>query len=473
MDRHIQIDGVKKDSVQYLRLVCGIIVSKISQLRGTGLKAKSARGTMILTVGVFAERGMRLVRNMILARLLAPEDFGMMAVVMAVLVFLEATTNVGVDKSVIHNRRGSDASYLNAVWWFQTVRIAFLVVVGVLFAPIISKFYEKPEMLRVLQATFLSVLFYGLATPPLAVLQKKFRFLKAMLAVQGSSVLATIATIIIACYMRSVWALVAGQVIGGVLLCVLSYVFYPFRPRLNIDRGCFGELMSYSRGMVGLSFLTIVALQTDVFVLAKMVPTVQLGMYTLALALAQQPAAVFDKTIGRVLLPAFAEKQNDSAYLCKTLQKIVCVTYVLGVPVVVLTSVFAGPLLSLVYGVQYRAVAVPFVLLCWSMFFSMQGSVFAQIYLAMGVPHLHRRYVVVLALLIVSLIYPGIALFGLTGAAGVLLLSNCTALCLQIIWVRRVIGFGFRHYVRCWAPMGVPTVAAVGTNKRTSVESPA
>jgi len=436
-----------------VNLINKTFVTITDKIKGNSLKARSARGAMVLTVATFIERLTRLVRNMVLARLLAPEDFGLMAIVMAVLTCLQAFTDVGVRQSVIQNKAGAKEEYLNIAWWFQAVRGLGLFVIAFLGAPAICSFYDKPELLGMLRVSIMTVLFSGLTSPRLFVLEKDFRFLKVVFSVHGSALLGALLTIFLALYMQNVWVLVIGYVSQSVLTCFLSHVLCPFRPKFTIDRNSFNELLWFCRRMLGLTFLTIVSLQTDVFVLGKLVPTAQVGMYALALSLAVQPSGMFGQTIGRVLLPAFTQKQDDKQSLCRAALKMIRTTVVLGVPLVAIAAIFAGSILSVVYGPRYAAVAVPFGILCASQLFRIQGHILAMIYLAIGQPQLQRRYVIILAALIIGLIYPGVVLFGLAGAAGVLLLSNGISVCLQVVWMRRVIGLHFKDYVACWIPM--------------------
>jgi len=433
-----------------VNLINKTFVTITDKIKGDSLKARASRGAIVLTVATFIERLTRLVRNMVLARLLAPEDFGLMAIVMAVLTCLQAFTDVGVQQSVIQNKAGAKAEYLNIAWWFQAVRGLGLFVIAFLGAPAICSFYDKPELLGLLRVSIMAVLFSGLTSPRLFVLEKEFRFLKVVFLVHGSAMLGVLITISLALYMQNVWVLVIGYVGQSVLTCFLSHVLCPFRPKFTIDRNSFNELLWFCRRMLGLSFLTIVSLQTDVFVLGKLVPTAQVGMYALALSLAMQPTGVFGQTISRVLLPAFAEKQDDPKFLRHAMLKLIRATVVLGIPLVAIAAIFAGSILSLIYGPRYAVVAVPFGILCAAQLFRIQACILAMIFLAIGQPHLQRRYVILLAALMIGLIYPGVVLFGLTGAAGVILLANTIALCAQVIWVGKVIDLRFKEFVFCW-----------------------
>ena len=429
------------------------ISNKIALIKGSSLKARAARGALILAIGTFFERGMSLVRNMILARMLAPKDFGLMAIVLSVLTVLESFTDIGVRQSIIQHPEGNRREYLSIVWWVQVVRTVGLFIAAFLIAPAICRFYGKPELLNLLRVSFLVVVFGGFTSPGFSLLDKEFRFIKALFLIQGTSLIGTVTTISLALYMQSVWVLAIGKVVESAVQCLLSNLLCPFRPMLKIDRRYLKDVISFGRGMAGLSFLTIISLQTDIFVMGKLLPSEQVGMYALALSLAQQPLLFFSRTMGRVLLPAFAEKQNDKRALCSAVVKILKSILLFGIPLSVLAALGSKTILSVIYGAQYSVVAVPFALLCFAMLFYVQAVVLSQIYMGIGMPHLHRRYVILRASLVICLIYPGIKLFGLAGAAGVLLFSHTIAVFMQIIWMKSVIGIRFKDYIHCWWPL--------------------
>lgn len=423
-----------------------------SQLRGNSLKARGARGVMSLGIGTVAGRGARFVRNMILARLLAPDQFGAMAIIMVAAMVFEAFTEVGVKQSVIQNKRGADDDYLNVAWWMQAVRGLGLFVVARLVAPWISSFYDKPELLKLLQVSFLAILFRGLVSPRVQVLEKEFRFGRAMFLTQSSAVLGAIITIGLACTIRNVWALVIGFVVEAAILCLLSHIFVPFLPSFKIDKNSLGELMKFARGMFGLPVLAMVSLQTDVLVLGKLVPSEQLGMYYLALVLAYLPIDLFSRIISPVLLPAFAQKQDDKKSLCQAVLQITRGAAIISVPLVTFMATCASGILLLTYGSKYATVAVPFGILSVSVLFRIHKNILGMVYLAIGKPHLHRRFSLILAATIVITIYPGVKFFGLNGAAMALLFASLLTFCAQVIGTQRHIGLHFDRYVSCWLP---------------------
>jgi len=435
-----------------VNLINKTFVTITDKIKGDSLKARGARGVVTLGIGTVAERGLRLVRNMILARLLAPDDFGLMAIIIAISTLFEVFSDIGVRQSVIHNKKGAEYEYLNMVWWLQTVRSLVLFAIMFLIAPSISSFYGKPELTLFLRIAFVAGIFHGVISPRVHALQKELRFGRWVFISQGAGFLGTVFAIGSAFWFRNTWALVIGFTAEALSRCLLSFILCPFWPRFRIDWNSSKELLRYVRGMVGLSFLTIVYMQADVFVLGKLMPTKQVGMYVLALALARQPTGMFSRVIGDVLLPVFAEKQDDKQSLCRAALKMIRTTVVLGIPLVAIAAIFAGSILSVVYGPKYAAVAVPFGILCAAQLFRIQKTILGVTYLALGKQHLHRRFVLIMVTIILIAMYPGVKFFGLVGAACVLLLADVIGLSMHVVGMQGLIGLRFRDYASCCLP---------------------
>ena len=233
------------------------------------LLSRGIRAGSILTLGSLAENILRFIRNIILTRLLAPDAFGLMATVMASVVVVEVFSEVGLKQSVIQNKRGAEESFLNIIWWISSLRGVILYIIGYFIAPFICDFYEKPELLLLIRVGFLSILFNGFLSPRVHVLEKEMRFKKWVILMQGSGVLGVLIAIVLAFYLQNVWALVFGYIAESFVRCALSYLFVPIKPQWNLNRVFLQDILTFSKRMFGLPILTMLFLQTDVFVIGK------------------------------------------------------------------------------------------------------------------------------------------------------------------------------------------------------------
>ncbi len=440
------------------------IAEKIKLLQGDSIKAKSASGILKLGIGTGLERALRVVRTMILTRILLPEEFGLMSIVLILVNVFEQLSEVGMKLAIVQNKRGSDPEFLNATWWFQAVRGLGLFAAAMLAAPFVSSFYDKPHLLKLLQFALLAVIFRGFISPRAHALQKEYKFGLVVLHIQGSALCGTIATIVCAYLLRNVWALIIGYVTEYFFLCFLSYIIAPFKPRFSIDRDCLKELLIFSRGMLGVPSISLIGYAAPTFVLGKIVTEEQLGWYALAWQLVSIPLIFYNKIVSPVLLPGFSKKQDDIVSLNKTVLKLCKLLAAIFVPLVTYMIICSSGLLIFLWGSQYVDATISCVVLSLLLIVRTQSSVLGTVYVAVGKPYLQRRYVILMSSIIVLMIYPAVLYGGLAGAAMTSVIGSSVAMFMQIFWSRRAIPLKFGDYMSCFVPgllMSVPTAITI------------
>ncbi len=422
----------------------------VGRVMGAGLKAKSFRAVMKLSAGAGVGYGLKFARGMILARLLAPSDIGLMAIIMSFSMAFEALTEIGIKSAVIRSRQGAEADCLNVAWWFQVIRGFLLFCLAIFAAPWISSFYDRVELLNLLRVSSLAILFRGLVSPRAYVLEKEYRFGSSVMLNQGSAALGVITTIILVFMIRNVWGLVIGFVAETAILSLASFIFVPIVPRFKVDRQNLVELMSFARGMFGLPILTFVSNQAPILVLGKVISDDQLGLYSYASLLAYFPIMMYSNMVEPILLPAFSQRQDDHVALRRGLLLVTRWTAAFGIPVAAYMACCSGELLSIIYKPAYAAMAVPFAILCVRIVAWTEVGVLATLYFAVGQPRLHRHCSIASAVAVIALVYPASVYLGTVGAAGVVVASNLLLLFLQIVGCHRIIGLKFRSYARCY-----------------------
>jgi O-antigen/teichoic acid export membrane protein len=384
---------------------------------------------------------------MILARLLAPSEFGLMAIVLACSQLFEALTDVGVAPAVIQNKEGDKDAFLNVAWWFSAMRGLCLCLIGFVVSPWIGLFYGEPSLSSLLRVAFLTMLFAGLTSTRLYVLQKNLMFGRYVWVTQGSGLAATVLTLVIALFVPNVWALVFGYVAEAVIRCIASFALCPFVPTWHFDVDCLKGLLGFSRGMFGLPILTFLVLQADVFVLGRVCSKEILGAYSLAAALSSIPLAIFSSAAQPMILPVLCGFQEDLPRLRTTFLGITRTIFSFGFPMATCMAIFGRPVLAIAYGARYTMMGVPFGVLGFYFLVYMAGTVIASAYMSLGRPGLHRRFTVIRAALMAIVIYPAAKFFGPAGAAGALLFCLVVASIFQVLNLRRVVDLSLRRYL--------------------------
>ncbi|TRY18639.1 oligosaccharide flippase family protein [Tessaracoccus rhinocerotis] len=406
------------------------------------LGKKALRGGTFLAVATVIERLARLGRNMLLARIIVPDQFGLMALTMSVLAVLGAITEVGVSHAVVQNKRGDTPEFLNVAWWFGVVRGVVVGILAILLAGPVARLYDEPELGKLLLVAPVVILFTGLTSPKVFALQRKFQFKATLWTNQGAALLGTMLTIVLGFLLQNVWALMWGAVFEFFCRFVLSFILCPIRIRFRLDRVSVRDLLKFTRGMAGLSILTMLVIQADTAVLGMVVSAHQLGLYAFAIALAGFPLGVFTSVIEPLIVPVLSQAQDDFEALRRRVLALSRLVWLFGLPLMATLSIVAEPLLRLLYGPPFGEAAHAFALYCAFVMVYMNSIVSFFVYVAIGKPELQRRFTLVRALLVVLLLYPLSVLLGIEGAALALLIAMVGSMAVQLFNLRRVIGLG-------------------------------
>jgi O-antigen/teichoic acid export membrane protein len=415
-------------------------------LLGDALRAKAMRGGAWLGTGSVAEQAVRFARNLLLARILAPGAFGTMAIVLSSALLVDMLTDVGTRAAIIQNPRGGQAAYLDASWWMGLCRSIFSYSIIFAIAPWISRFYGRPEISGLLRVALLSVLFNGAMSPRSALAQKEMKLGRWAAITNGGGICGVILTVALSFYMRDIWALAIGYCGENVFRFLLSYALCPGAPSLHFDRSAARELLTFSRGIFGLSILNLIVARADIFVLGRLYPLATLGLYTMAVTLVTTPSVYCTNMLGQTLIPALASVQDDGPRVNRILLEITSWLLLLGMPFAVFICLSAPSLLRLAYGARYVAATGPLSVASAVVFLTVLNAVPTIVLFAKGLPALHRHAVALTAAVMLVAIYPAAKFLGPIGGQISALLAVAAGYLFQLILLRSITGLNLLQY---------------------------
>ena len=431
-------------------------------LLGDGLKARAMRGGTWLGAGSVAEQAVRFGRNMILTRLLAPNAFGAMAIVMSCSSIVGTLTDVGQRAAVIQNPRGREDAYLNAGWWMGMGRAICMYAIIFTVAPFVGRFYGNSELCALLRVALMSTLFEGAMSPRSILPEKDMRFGRWMAISNGGAICGVITTVILSFYLRDVWALAIGACSENAFRFLLSYILCPGLPSLGWDRHVARDLYKFSRAVVGLSFLNLIFSRTDIFVLGKLYSTTTLGLYTMGVLLVQTPSSFLTRMMGQILFPSFAHVQDDKERINRILVGTTSWLILLGLPGVVAIYLCGHSLLTVIYGARYAAAFAPLAVAATVVFLNVLNAGITCVFSGIGRPELHRRAVAASAVAMLIAIYPACKLFGVVGGQVAALLAIILSYFLQLIRMRGLTGLDLLRYGKAFVPPVLGSAVMLG-----------
>lgn len=344
-----------------------------------------ARGALWMTAFKASERGIGMLSTVILARLLVPADFGLIAMATSVIAFLELATAFSFDIPLIQNQK-ADRHHFDTAWTLNLVFHVALAVVLVLVAGPAATFYEEqrlPAVIYVLAAGFLAS---GFSNIGVVQFRKDLDFGKDFWVMLSKKLIGFAITIPLAFWLKSYWALVAGMVAGNVLSVVATYVLHPYRPRFSLSRA--GEMLGFSKWLVLNNAVQFLRLRSPDFIIGKIAGTSALGLFSISYQISALPLTDLVAPINRVVFPGYSKVASQMSLLrgsyCDTLAVIALCALPAGFGI----GAIAVPLIDLFLGAKWAA-AAPLVGIL-----AIFGALHAlhtnsgSIYNAIGKPHL-------------------------------------------------------------------------------------
>lgn len=393
------------------------MTSFLDRLSGTGIFARALRGSAIITGGYLVSQALRLASNLVLTRLLLPEAFGVMALVMVFLVGMAMFSDMGIGPSIVQNRRGDEPDFLHTAWTLQVIRGVVLWLGACVMALPAAWIYGLPELAWYLPVAGLALLISGfnptrIETANRHLLQGRVTLLDVL-----GQVLTLLAMVGLAVLMRSVWALVIGNLLGAAIRLALCWAFLPGAPdRFRWDRTAVSELIRFGKWIFLSTVAGFLLAQGDKAILGLVLAVDRLGIYNIGYFLASFPFMLGVTLVGRIMVPIYREAAADPDGLGSRMRRmrfgltgtILTLLFVMGV--------FGVPIVALLYDVRYVAAGAVVVAIACVQIPQVVGMTYDQSALAVGDS---RSFFLVLALRVTvqtALFLAGAMLGGLPGA---------------------------------------------------------
>jgi lipopolysaccharide exporter len=378
------------------------------------LNRKMASGLLWLTLMRFSIRGLGLANTVILARLLVPKDFGLVAMAMSIIAMLELATSFNFDIVLIQNQ-GADRSHFDTAWTLNVLFYAGLTILLLLLAYPAAVFYEEEQLPPVIFALAVGFMARGFENIGIVHFRKEMNFRKDFIVQVSRKFIGFLVVVPLAFYLRSYWALVTGMVLGNALSTALTYVLQPFRPRFSLSAA--RELLGFSKWLLlnnGIMFLQV---RSPNFIIGKLQGASALGLFNLAFDVATLSTTELVGPINRVVLPAYSKLSHDRKLLRDSYLDVLAVIALVAFPAGLGVSAIAHPLVDLLLGDKWAAAApLVAVLAVFSGIQTLQANS-GVVFNALGKPYLNTLLGVMNATLLLSASIPLAANLGSMGVA--------------------------------------------------------
>lgn len=272
---------------------------------------KAMRGGTWTMAGYGASQVLRLASTLTLARMLAPQAFGLVALVNVFLSGLEMLSDLGIGMDVVQHPRGDDPVFINTAFLIQAGRGFVLWGIATALAYPFARFYHQPAVLTLLIVGSLSVLFRGFNSGSLWGLTRHVELGKYNLLTTGSDFLGLVVSIIWAIVSPTAWALVVGRVASTVALLVASHAIAKHRVSLDWDPCAAKAIFAFGAGIFLSTATYFLGGEAERLIVGKFVTLVELGCFSLALSISSAAAKGLQQIIVQVFFPMMSDSLRE------------------------------------------------------------------------------------------------------------------------------------------------------------------
>ena len=267
-------------------------------------KKKAIEAASFVVVGFGLSQIIRLGGNIVLTRLLVPEIFGILTLARVFFMGIGLFSDIGLEPSIIRSQRSDDPVFLNTAWTIQIIRNIILALIAIGLGIPASIIYKEPQLAILVPVIGLFSIPDGFRSTSLVMLSKELRqrtLTYIELAVQVASLVIMITA---AYFMRSVWALLIGDFAGTLIRTVWSHVLNREQPhKFALEQEAAKEILSFGKWILFSTALMFLASQADRILLGKLFPMAWLGVYSIAVTLAELPKQIIGRLNTKVIYP--------------------------------------------------------------------------------------------------------------------------------------------------------------------------
>ncbi len=372
-------------------------------------------GAVLMIVMRWLIRLMGLFSVIILARILDPEDFGIMAMAMVFQGLIEGVINLNVELPLIRNQRATREHY-DTAWTIKILQFGAIGIILFLAAGQAASFYDEPRLQAVIEVAALALAIHGLVNIGIVDFRKELSFgrdLQYNLIVNAVRVISTIG---LAFWLRTYWAMVLGILAGSIAAVVVSYWMSNYRPRFCIKHS--RDIMSVSAGVWLINLNRFFSNQADRLILGRLLPMSALGGYTMALELARLPSAELILPMSRAMVPGYAKVKHDLPRLTHLFRMVLRAATLLGAPIAFGFPLIAEDFTHVILGEKWLFIVPMLQIAAVLGVVELLGGTNRPLLLAAGGIRAVTILAVIFMLLAVSVIYPA---FLWNGPEGVLI----------------------------------------------------
>ena len=316
------------------------------------LRQKAAKGVAWSAIENLGTQAIYFVVFLVLARLLQPEEFGLVSLAGVFISFMMVFADQGLSDAIVQ-RQDLEPEHLDTAFWINLGICALLAIFTFAAAGSVSSFFHQPQLKPIIAWLSLSFLFNGFSSVQQSLLRRQLAFRALAVRSLVATFVGGIVGVVMALMGFGVWSLVAQQLINRVLAILGLWWASDWRPGFKVSAKHFKELFSFGINILGGSVLIFLNIRSDDFLIGYFLGPVALGYYTIAYRFLVAMTQIINTTIRQVAFPMFSRLQQEPERLQQAFFKATQLVSFITFPAYLGMAALAPEIVRTMFGAQW------------------------------------------------------------------------------------------------------------------------
>lgn len=360
-------------------------------------------------------QGVTLIVSLVLARLLEPNVYGLLALVTVFTTLLQVFVDSGLGTALIQKKDADDLDF-SSVFWFNILMCLFLYLLMFIFAPAIAGFYNKKELVPVIRVLSIVIIISGVKNIQQAYISKNLLFKKFFFGTLGGTIGAAVIGIAMAYAGYGVWALVAQYLFNALMDTIILWLTVKWRPKFVFSWNRFRVLFSYGWKMLVSSLIDTTYHELRSLIIGKFYTSTDLAFYTKGAQFPDYAVQNINSSMNSVLLPVLSKKQDDITAVKAATKRVIRTSSFFIWPMMIGLFVVADKFILLLLTEKWLPAAVFLQILCFSQVLQPLQTTNLNVVKALGRADLHLKLEIIKKTIAIIIVIVS-SLFGVTAIA--------------------------------------------------------
>lgn len=415
------------------------------------LKQKTIKGLLWSVVDNFSNLGVSFIIGIILARLLSPDDYGIVAMVVIFFAIAQTFVDSGFSNAIVRKKDRTESDLSTCFYFNIFVGLGFYVLLF-LCSPFIADFYNQPILSPIVKISGLNVLINSLCIVQQAQFTIRIDFKTQAKVTLTSTVISGIIGILLAYLGYGVWALVWQGVTGSFIRMLLLWIFSKWRPRESFSKDSFHYLFGYGSKLLASGLLDTTYNNIYPIVIGKFYSPAQLGNFSRALSFAQLPSSNITSILQRVTFPVLSTIQDDIPRLQANYRRLLKLSAFIVFPLMMGLAAVAFPLIRVVLTPKWEGCSLYLQIICFALILYPIHAINLNLLQVKGRSDLFLRLEVIKKIVGVCIMCITIPL-GITAMCIGMVVSSLISLFINTYYTGKLINIGCLKQIRDLLPI--------------------